>query len=213
VTNPWPITGGADARSLPVVQQSSVDAAIKSLMNKVSSELPAQLQAKANGLGYVTTGAASYTTGGNYRVGDHAPFVTVQVTGTQSAIAFPAADARAHLRQALSRQVPSGYELAPDEISASFSARPATATSDAAVTGSASGYMIRAIDVRALADGLRGQSVTAADALLRRASEDGAPQIRMSPVAMPYLPMMADHISVLIVVAPEALNGSSSPQT
>src|SRR5690349_13322988 len=103
VTNPWPITGGADARSLPVVQQSSVDAAIKSLMNKVSSELPARLQAEADGLGYVTTGAASYTTGGNYRVGDHAPVFTVQVTGTQSAIAFPAADARAHLRQALSR--------------------------------------------------------------------------------------------------------------
>lgn len=212
VTNPWPITGGADARSLPVVQQSSVDAAVKTLMSKVNSELPAQLQAQADGLSYVTTGAASFTTGGHYRVGDHAPAFTVQVTGTLSALAFPATGAQALVRQALAREIPSGYQLAPEEMSTSFTAMPASASSDAAVMASASGDMIPAVDVRALADGLRGQSVTAAGDLLRRASTNGTPQIRMSPVAMPYLPMVADHISVLIVVVPETLTRSSSPQ-
>lgn len=206
VTNPWPVVGGADAYSLPVVDEPSVDAALKTLIDKVSSELPAQLQAKAGGLTYLTTGPASLTTGGDYRIGSHAPTFTVQVSGTLTAVAFPTGGARELMRRALSRRVPTGYELAPEQITASFSLQPAAPAADAAVRGAASGYMIPAINARALAASIRGKSLTAAANMARRASADGgSPQIQMTPVAMPWLPVVADHISVLIVVEPDSI--------
>ena len=118
VTNPWPVGGGADAHTLPVVAQSDVDAAVRTLTARAAAELPTKLQAEAGGLSYVATGAPSFKVGGDFRVGAHTPAFTVSVTATQDALAFFGAGARDVLRQALSRHVPAGYRLASDQIDA-----------------------------------------------------------------------------------------------
>lgn len=195
VGNASPIVGGADARSVPVVRQLDVDAASSSLTAKVSAELGPKLQAQAGALSYITTGAPAFTTTSDAHVGDSTPTFTVTVTGTIQAVAYSATAADALLRHLLSQKMAAGYELTPAPIKATYSAQ---ATGE--LSGSASGLAVPSVDERALATAIRGESPSQALGRIDQAVPGGVADVRITPIALPWLPMLSDHISIVVIV-------------
>lgn len=195
VDNALPIVGGADARSVPVVEQSDVDAASSVLMAKVSAELGAKLQAQAGGLSYLATGAPALNVASDAHVGDSTPTFTVTVTGTIHAIAYSARAANALLRHALSHSSAAGFQIASDPIKATYSVQ-----TNGEITGSASAYFVPRVDARALATAVRGESPSQALGWIGRAVPGATADIRISPIALPWLPMLSDHISVVVLI-------------
>ena len=195
VDNALPIVGGADPRSVPVVEQSDVDAASSVLMAKVSAELGANLQAQAGGLSYLTTGAPALNVASDAHVGDNTSTFTVTVTGTIHAIAYSARAANALLRHALSHSSAAGYQMTSDPIKATYSVQ-----TNGEITGSASAYAVPRVDGTALATAVRGESPTQASSWIDHAVPGAAADIRISPIALPWLPMLSDHISVVVLI-------------
>ncbi|HEV2415512.1 MAG TPA: baseplate J/gp47 family protein [Candidatus Dormibacteraeota bacterium] len=195
VDNALPIVGGADPHSVPVVQQSDLDAASTALMAKVSAELGAKLQAQAGGLSYLTTGAPALNVASDAHVGDSTPTFTVTVTGTIHAIAYSARAANALLRHALAQSSAAGYQVTSGPIKASYSLQ-----ANGEITGSASAYVVPRVDGTALATAVRGESPSQALSWIDRAVPGAAADIRISPIALPWLPMLSDHISVVVLI-------------
>lgn len=195
VSNVSAIGGGADPRSVPVVQQADVDAASSSLTARVSAELGPKLRAQAGALSYLAIGAPAFTTTSDAHAGDSAPTFTVTVTGTMRAVAYSATAADALLRHLLSQNVAAGYELTQAPIKATYSAQ---ATGE--LSGSASGFAVPSVDQRALATAVRGESPSQALARIDQAVPGAAADVRITPIALPWLPMLSDHISFVVVI-------------
>lgn len=196
VDNALPIGGGADARSVPVVQQSDVDAASSVLMAKVSAELGARLRSQAGDLSYLTTGAPALNVASDAHVGDSTPTFTVTVTGTIHAVGYSALAANALLRHALSQSSAAGYHITSDPIKATYSVQ-----ANGEITGSASAFAVPTVDGRALATAVRGESPSEALSRIDRTVPGAAADIRISPIALPWLPMLSDHISVVVLIS------------
>ena len=195
VYNTSPLAGGTDARNVPVVQQSDVDAASSVLRAKVSAELSAKLQAQAGHLSYLTTGAPALNVASDAQVGDSTPTFTVTVTGTIHAIAYSAQAADALLRRALSQSLAAGYVVTSDPIKATYAVQ-----TNGELTGSASALAVPRVDQRALSTAVRGESPSQALSRIDRAVPGAAANIRISPIALPWLPMLSDHISVVVLI-------------
>lgn len=197
VRNYSAIGGGLDPRALAVVQQSDIDAAAATLSAKLATELQAKLHSEAGLLSYLPVGAPVFQTTSDAHAGDNAPSVTVTVTGTSHAVAFSAAGAQALLRGLLTSRAPGGYELATLGAT-TYSLDPASG----ALTASSAGYAVPAVNANALTLAIRGQSLTEATALLHRVVPGSAVNIRTQPLTMPWLPMLADHISFVVATTP-----------
>ena len=192
VTNPGAVAGGADPRTISIVQQSQIDALVAPLKAKVAGELAAQLKSSAGKLDYFTTGAPSFTVTSDHRAGDNAATFTVSVAGTLQATAFAADAARAVVIGDLARQVPAGYRLVKGSFDVTYSLQAES------VVGSASGYMTPVIDDAALAANLRGLTSSQAETWLRQTVPGATLQIQTSPAGMPRLPLLTDHISIAV---------------
>ena len=66
-------------------------------------------------------------------------------------------------------------------------------------TGSATGSMIPNINTTALIAGVRGQSLSQATRRLSQSVPGGSAEIQLAPFALPWLPLLADHISVVVL--------------
>lgn len=196
VTNQSAVTGGTDARATAVVTQADLDAARNVLAAKASSELTTQLAAEAGGRAYFAAASPELTVVSDARAGDQVPAFTVTVTGTLSATAFSVSDAQAALRRALARQVPTGFRLLSGPLDAVYSAQ------DTMIAGSASGFAVPALDAKAVTARIRGESPTKAASWLRAEVPGASVHIQTAPFAMPWLPLLDDHISIQIVVQP-----------
>ena len=199
VDNALAIAGGTDPHSAHLVQQSDVNAASSVLTARVSAELNSKLQTRAGSLSFVTAGAPAFSTTSSARAGDSAATFTVTVTGTIHAIAYSASDAGALLRGALSQRVAPGYRLTTAPIDATYSMQPG-----GLFTGSAAAYEVPSVDPGALAAALRGQSLSEATSRIDQSVPNGAAGIQVTPFAVPWLPMLSDHISVVVVTRPAA---------
>lgn len=198
VSNPAWIGGGSDARTVPVVQQSDIDAATATLTARLDPDLKTQLRGEAGPLNYLPVGSPTFETTSNAHAGDTAASVTVTVTGTLRGVAFSTASAQAVLRSALLANAPAGSQLGTGRIETTYSIDPTSGELSAA----ASGLTVPAVDANALTLALRGESLAAATARLERAVPGSAVNIRTTPVAMPWLPMLRDNISLVVVTTP-----------
>lgn len=192
VTNPGAVAGGADPRTVSVVQQSQIDALVAPLQAKVAGELAAQLKSSAGKLDYFTAGAPSFTVTSDHRAGDNAATFTVSVAGTLQATAFAADAARAVLLGDLERQSPAGYGLVKGSFEATYSLQAGS------VVGSASGLITPAIDPGVMATSLRGLNASQAETWLQERAPGATLQIQTSPVGMPRLPLLTDHITIVV---------------
>jgi hypothetical protein len=202
VTNPNAITGGADARNAMVVQQSDFDAGRAALIARVTSDLDAKLSAQASGLSYATSGPPTFNTTSDFNVGDETPHFTITVMGLERAVAFSQLEADALLRNALEHKIPAGYQLTPDPVLTNYRIEAASPTGEVTIDGSATGYLIPRLSTETLKGQLRAATLSAARSRLQLAAPGSTVDIHITPVAWPWLPMIADHISLDVILEP-----------
>ena len=94
-----------------------------------------------------------------------------------------------------------GYQLTSDPIDATFSLQ-----AGGVLRASAKGYAIPTVDTAALVRNIRGESIASANDRLHRQLTAGTPDIRITPFAMPWLPVFADHITVVVLAEPNPLS-------
>jgi hypothetical protein len=200
VTNPKSISGGAAAWPAGVVSQADYDALRLILTGRATSDLAGKLKDQAAGMSYVTQGEPTVGSSSDYNVGDKTAAFTITVTAHLSGIGFAKSDARALLVQALSGKVPAGYQLTSDPVRTTYRIVGSSVKSGSVlVAGTAIAYAVpRPATTKLLAE-LRGLSVVEARSRLQRSMPGGTIDIHLSPVAVPWLPMLTDHITMEVI--------------
>jgi hypothetical protein len=202
VTNPAAIAGGADARSAQVIQQSDYDTVRNALSVKVTNELGAALFANAHGTDYVGDPWPIFTVTSDHAVGDETPTFTVKMTGTVGATTFSEFQANAIMLAALKAKVPPGQELTNDPIQYIYQSHQVAPNADVLVTGKADGYFVLKLSPQSLRSQIRGLSPAEAARSLQRTAPGSRVEIRISPAWVLWLPIIADHIALTVVVEP-----------
>ena len=202
VTNPSAITGGADVHTAQVVQQADVDATRATLAATVTAALDAALRAKAVAMTYIVDGSPVLTETVDHKVGDQVNTFKMTMTGTIGATAFSDSDARAKMRSALDAKVPAGQQLTNDPITINWQVLRAGPNGAVTVNGTAAGYVSPTVSTSTLRNRIRGFSPTEARKLLERAVPGSTVEISTKPVAVPWLPLIAEHITITVTVAP-----------
>jgi hypothetical protein len=209
VTNAAAIVGGTNPRSAQVIQQSDFDAVRNALTVKINDELAVALKFNAHGMNFVADGAPVVNLTSDHSVGDETPTFTITMTGTSGAVAFSDSQAQALIRSALQAKIPAGDELTNDPIQAVYQVGQPNANGDVGIIGKASGFAIPKLSQASLRSQIRGLTPAQAARSLQRTAPGSLIEIRISPSAMPWLPVVADHITLTVVVeqAPVPLAG------
>ncbi len=202
VTNPSAISGGADIHPAQVIQQSDFDFVRLALTGTVTNALDAALKAKAVQMTYIADGSPLLTVTSDHKVGDQASSFTMTMTGILGATAFSDNDTRALMRTALEAKVPSGQQLTNDPIEITWQVQRAGPNGAVTVNGSAVGYVSPTLSTNTLRTRIRGFSPAEARKSLERTVPGSTTEIQISPVEVPWLPLIAEHISITVLVEP-----------
>jgi hypothetical protein len=202
VSNPAPIAGGTDGRFAQVIQQSDWDAVLNLLTPMVSDALDVALKAKAVDMSFIETGPPLMTVTSNHRVGDIAQTFTITMTGRVGATAFSNADAVRLIRSALDAKIPPGQELTSDQVQITWQILQTSPNGDITVNGTALGFIAPKLSTDTLRSKIRGLSPADARKSLERTVPGSKAEIHVSPSTMPWLPLIAEHIKVTVVVEP-----------
>lgn len=197
VQNPQPITGGVDASTVQVVQQSDLDRVRAELTAQVTQDLNAALQAQAGGLSFVTEAQPALKVTADHVVGDKVPTLSMTITATQAAVAFSDSQAGAILRAALNQKLPKGFQMATDSIQTSYQIQGSGA--NVTVKGTATGVVVPSVTAGELKARIKGMRVEAARQQLKLVAPGTAVDISVKP-AVPWLPVIQDHIQLTIVL-------------
>lgn len=202
VTNPAAITGGANARSAQVIQQSDFDAVRSSLTVSVNNHLDAELKAPAPGLTYIPDPAPVISIQSNHSVGDETPTFTITMTGRIGGFAFSESEAQARERAALMLHVSPDQELTSDPIQVTYQGQQASGNGDVILLGTAVGCVVPKLSQQSLRSQITGLSSAQAAQSLQRTAPGSTVEIQTSPSGMPWLPLLAEHISIKSVLEP-----------
>jgi hypothetical protein len=194
--------GGTDAGMAQVIQQADLDAARTALAAKVTDELFSAMLNKAKGMAYIVDGPPALDFKSDHGVGEQGPTFTVTMTGELGARAFSDTAAQAILRAALQPLVLPGYELAPGSIQANYQFAQASGNAPVLVTADAVGYALPKISTSKVSAKLTGLSLSDAHSRLGHDFPGSFVEIRTRPLAMPWLPLLAEHISLAITIEP-----------
>lgn len=208
VNNPDPITAGADAAPTQVVQQSDLDRVQAALTARVLQDLDAALKAQAGGLGYATEGQPNLKVTSDHKAGDQVATYNMTIIGTNSAIAYSATKADALLRAALEKKLPKGFRLTSDPIQTSYQLQGSSQNGDVTIKGSATGLAEPSVTAGELKARIKGTRVDAARKQLLQVAPGTTVDISVKP-AVPWLPVLQDHIDLTIVALPPT--GTVSP--
>ena len=204
VTNPSPIVGGANATTAQVVQQSDLDRVRAALTVRVTQDLNAALTAQAGGLTYAADGQPVLNFTSDHKVGDQVATFTMTVTATLGAIAFSERQADALMRESIAQKIPKGFTLTPDPIQASYVVQHAGANADVTIKGSAIGVMVTNVTEAELKARIKGMRVESARKQLLQITPGTTVDMKVKP-AVPWLPVLQDHITLTIALEPATL--------
>jgi hypothetical protein len=202
VTNPAAIAGGADSTSVQVIQQSDWDSVRTFLETRVTASLDMALKAKAIGMTYIWNGSPALTVGADHKVGDAVSSFTMTMTGTVGATAFSDSQATSLIRAALDAKIPAGQQLTSDSVQITWQILQTSPNGDVTVNGTALGFITPKLSTDTLRARVRGLSPSEARKALERAVPGSSVEIRITPVAVPWLPLVAEHIAITVVVKP-----------
>jgi len=203
VTNPQPVTGGTDASSNQVIQQSDLDRVQLALTAKVTQDLAAALQAQAEGLNYLVDGQPALKVTADHKVGDQVATFNMTITATLSAVAFSQAQADTLMRGALNQKLPKGFQLTADPIQTIYQVQKPAANGDITIKGTGTGVIVPNVTAGELAARIRGMRVDAARQQLELLAPGTSVDISVKP-SVPWLPVLQDHINLTILVVSAA---------
>lgn len=199
VTNPDVIKGGDDPHRAQAIQQLDLDALQAALTAKVTDELAAALQAKAQGMDFVLDGPPMLDNTTDHAVGDEVPAFTMTITGKLGAVAFSDSAAQSLMRSALEPRVPAGYQLAQDPIQARYQLQPAGENGNARIAADAVGVATAKPSQQAFTSKLKGLSLRDAHDQIQHRFPGSQVDIRVKPVALPWLPIIPEHINLTVL--------------
>ena len=198
VTNPDPTTGGVDARTATIIQQSDIDAVRDAYAKDAVPRIQDQMNSKAQGLKLVIVGGApqvSVTT--DKKVGDEVSGFSVTLKVTGDGIAFDDKTVKALLRSAAERKIPQGTQLTSN-VNLSYEPIDASADGHVTLNGHASGFYIpRFIDAN-IRSHIKGMSPAKAHAFLQTLPNVVDARITQTPFGLPWLPFFTSHITLKV---------------
>jgi hypothetical protein len=202
VTNPAAISGGTDPTSTQVIQQSDWDSVRAVLAARIANSLDMALKTKAVEMSYIENGPPALTVSGDHKVGDAVSSFTMNMTGSVGATAFSNSQAISLIRAALDAKIPAGQQLTSDSVQITWQILQTSPNGDVTVNGTALGFIMPKLSTDALRARIRGLTPTEARKSLERTVPGSTVEIRISPVAVPWLPLVAEHIAIKVLVQP-----------
>jgi hypothetical protein len=200
VTNPASVDGALNSRAIQVILQSDVDALNTQLSVKATNALNAALRAKALQMSYAAIGLPVMAATTDRRVGDLAPFFTMTMTGSLGATAFSDDEAQSLMKAALVAKVPRGQALTDGPIISSYEVRHVGPNGQLTLSGTSTALVIPDVSSQTLRTQIRGLSPAAARKSLEGAAPGSKIEIQISPVELPLLPLIKEHITVKVTV-------------
>jgi baseplate J-like protein len=198
VTNKNATTGGADARTATVIQQSDIDSIKDAYAKDAVPRVTDQLNAKAPGLKVVPVGnGVQPTITVDRRVGDEvAGFgVTVKVSG--DGVAFDEKTVNSMLKAALQRKLQQGQQLT-NTLTSKY--EPIDANPDGHITlnGHVEGFYTPVIRQDQVRSHLKGSNLSNARAYLLSQPHAVSARVTQQPYALPWLPLFSSRITVKV---------------
>ena len=111
--------------------------------------------------------------------------------------------ADALMRTALANKVPSGFQLTADPVQTSYLVQQTTPDGSVTMKGSAIGVIVPNVTAGQLKARITGLRVEAAREKLEAIAPGASVNISVKP-AVPWLPLIQDHINLTIVLEPTA---------
>ena len=210
VDNGQPTTGGVDARTATIVQQTDIDSIVTAYAKDEVPKVQGELESKASGLKLVPVGNGVQSTfAADHKVGDElqSPFnfnLTVTVAG--DAVAFDEKTVKGLLRDDLKRKTPPGSQLT-ENPKISYDPTSATADGNITLSGHASGSYTPVFLQAAIRSHLKGKTPSNARFFLQSLPNVVDARISESPYALPWLPLFSSRINLRI----EEVAGSPAP--
>ena len=124
------------------------------------------------------------------------------MTGAVGATAFSDSQATSLIRAALDAKIPAGQQLTSDSVQITWQILQTSPNGDVTVNGTALGFITPKVSTDTLRARVRGLSPSEARKALERAVPGSSVEIRITPVAVPWLPLVAEHIAITVVVKP-----------
>ncbi len=198
VDNPNATSGGADARTATIIQQSDIDSVKDAYSKDAIPRVQDQLNSKAQGEKLVLVGkGVQATVTADHKVGDEVTGfgVTVKVSG--DGVVFDDKAVKDLLHTALQRKSPQGTQLTSNM---SLTYEPIDATADGHVTlnGHASGFYIPVFVESNIRSHIKGMSPSKAHAFLQSLPNVADARVTQSPFGLPWLPLFTSRITLKI---------------
>lgn len=200
VSNPQATSGGADARTAIVIQQSDIDSAVKAAGDVLAPKVTQDISTKANGLHLVpVTDAPTSSYKSANKIGDEVQNFTLTVTYTQAAVAFDDHLVRQKILNALKLKLRPGYALTSNPDT-SYTVSNAAADGTITVTSHPKGYQVRELSIPGLRAYIKGRTPSSASARLYGLQDVKVDKvvIHQSPFGLPWLPFFTSRIDVQI---------------
>jgi len=210
VNNGQAITGGADARTATVIQQSDIDSIKDVYAKDALPRVTDQLNGKAQGKKLVLVGKGVQATAKpDHAVGEEVGGFTVAIKVSGDAVAYDEKVVQQLLKGCLQRKVPQDSQLTTDGTSLKYDP-PSDANADGHVTlnGHLSGFYAPIFVEPAIRAHLKGMSPSKGRAFLQTLRNVVDARVTQSPFGLPWLPLFSSRITLKIQ---EVSSSSASP--
>ncbi len=207
VDNPQATTGGVDARTATVIQQSDIDSMRDGYSKDAVPQVTDQLNSKAKGQKLVVVGSGVQATAkADHKVGDEVSGFTVTLKAAGDGVAFDETAVKALLKAALQRKVPQGSQLTSN-LTSSYDPIDAAADGHITLNGHVSGFYTPVFLETAIRSHLKGMSPSKGRAFLQSLPNVVDARVTQSPLGLPWLPLFSSRITLKV----QEVSGNSSP--
>jgi hypothetical protein len=210
VTNANPTTGGTDARTATIIQQSDIDSIKDVYAKDALPRVTDQLNGKAQGKKLVTVGSGVQAIArADHAVGEEVGGFTVTIKVAGDGVAFDEKAVQQMLKGFLQRKVPQGSQLTTDGTTLKYDP-PTDATADGHVTLNShlAGFYTPIFIESNIRGHLKGLSPSKGRAFLQTLPNVVDARVTQSPIGLPWLPLFSSRITLKIQ---EVSSSSASP--
>ena len=209
VDNGQAITGGADARTATVIQQSDIDSIKDVYAKDALPRVTDQLNGKAQGKKIVLVGnGVQASAKPDHAVGEEVGGFTVAIKVAGDGVAYDEKAVQEMLKGFLQRKVPQGSQLTTDGTSLKYDPADATADGHITLNGHLSGFYTPIFLEPAIRAHLKGMSPSKGRAFLQTLRNVVDARVTQSPFGLPWLPLFSSRITLKIQ---EVSSSSASP--
>ena len=208
VTNPDATTGGADARTATVIQDSDINSIRDAYSRDAIPKVTDQMNSKAQGQKLILVGKgvqASVTS--DHKAGEEVNGFTATVKVAGDGVAFDEKVVKQMLKAALERKISQGSQLTANPT-LTYEAIDATTDGHITLNGHASGFYTPVFIQSNIRGHLKGMSPAKAHAFLQSLPNVIDARVTQAPYGLPWLPLFSSRITLKIQ---EVSSNSTTP--